>query len=83
MKLDMPKVSFEKGNDIPSQFRRAVGDRREQTAFIFKDRRVKWEELGARVNRVANSLLARGISKGRRVAILSSADLLLLSTREE
>jgi len=71
MKLDMPKVSFEKGNDIPSQFRRAVEDRGQQTAFIFKDRRVKWEELRARVNRVANSLLALGISKGRRVAILS------------
>jgi len=71
MKIDMPKVSFERGNDIPSQFRRTVEDRREQIAFIFKDRRVKWGVLGARVNLVANSLLARGISKGRRVAILS------------
>ena len=71
MKLDLPKAGFERGNDIPSQFRRTAEDRRDQDAFLFKDRRVKWGELRARVNRVANSLLSRGISKGSRVAILS------------
>ena len=71
MKMDVPRVSFERGNDIPSQFRRSVEKRTDQTAFIFKERRVKWGELGRRVNRVANSLLCRGISKGSRVAVLS------------
>ena len=71
MKLDVPKACFGKGNDIPSRFRRSVEKHRDQTAFVFKDRRVKWGELGARVNRVANALSSRGVSKGSRVAVLS------------
>ncbi len=70
MKIDVPKVSFDKGDEIPSQFRNMAEQRQDEIAFVFKERRVKWGELKARVNRVANSLLSRGISKGTRVAIL-------------
>ena len=71
MKIEGPTASFERGADIPSQLRKTVDTRRDQVAFIFKERRVTWGELGARVYRVANSLLSRGAGKGSRVAILS------------
>ena len=71
MATEAPKVCFERGDDIPSQFKRAVENRADQVAFVFKNRRVKWGELGARANRVANRLVSSGIGKGCRVAILS------------
>ncbi|MEW6441614.1 MAG: class I adenylate-forming enzyme family protein [bacterium] len=71
METGAAEAGFEKGADIPSQFRRAVEERADQVAFIFKERRVKWGELGSRVYRVANRLLAGGLGKGSRAAILS------------
>jgi len=42
----------------------------EKTALIFGDRKLTYGELNQRVNRIANSLLKSGISKGDRVAVL-------------
>lgn len=69
--IETPAIAFEPGDDIPSAFRKAVETYPEKTAFLFKDRLVSWSELGIRVNRVANTLLARGIKTGDRVGILS------------
>ena len=71
MTIEGPKITFSIGDDIPSRFRKMVESRRDAVAFIFKNRRVKWGELGARINRVANALLSMGVGKGSRVAILS------------
>jgi acyl-CoA synthetase (AMP-forming)/AMP-acid ligase II len=70
-KIDGPDIQFEIGDDIVSSFRKIVAERSDEVALIFKDRRISWGELGERINRVANSLLALGASKGSRVAILS------------
>ncbi|MBI1395676.1 MAG: long-chain-fatty-acid--CoA ligase [Betaproteobacteria bacterium] len=40
-------------------------------ALAYRDRRWTYEQLDAAVNRVAQSLLARGVAKGDRVALLS------------
>lgn len=70
-KIDTPDIAFETGDDIPSAFKKAVSARPDETAFIFKGRRVSWSELGTRVNRAANAFLGLGVKKGTRVAILS------------
>jgi acyl-CoA synthetase (AMP-forming)/AMP-acid ligase II len=69
--IDGPKIQFETGDDITASLRKIVAERPDETALVFKDRRISWSELGARINRVANALLALKISKGNRVAILS------------
>jgi long-chain acyl-CoA synthetase len=43
-----------------------------RTAFVHGNRRVDWAEFDGRVSRVANSLLAMGLSKGDKVGLLSS-----------
>jgi acyl-CoA synthetase (AMP-forming)/AMP-acid ligase II len=70
-KIHGPDIEFVTGDDITSSFRRVVAEKVDETAIVFKDRRIGWGELGARINRVANALLALGASKGSRVAILS------------
>ncbi|UCD84295.1 MAG: AMP-binding protein [Deltaproteobacteria bacterium] len=70
-KIDTPGIVFEPEDDIPSAFRKAVKEQPEKIAVIFKDRRVSLLELGTRINRVANTLLAQGIKTGDRVSILS------------
>jgi acyl-CoA synthetase (AMP-forming)/AMP-acid ligase II len=42
-----------------------------QVALVCGDRRVPWSELDARVTRVANALLAMGVGKGDKVALLA------------
>ena len=69
--IEGPDIEFEAGDDITSSFRRVVVETPDGTALVFKDRRISWGELGAKINRVANALLALGASKGSRVAILS------------
>jgi long-chain acyl-CoA synthetase len=73
MKNDMntPKIPFEIGDDIPSAFRKIAAERPDDLALIFKERRITWSQLDERVCRIANALLAKGIKKGDRVAILS------------
>lgn len=40
------------------------------TAIVYRDRRISYRELNARVNRLAHSLLDLGIQKGDRVGVL-------------
>ena len=68
---DLPDIPFHAGDDAPSAFREVVKRRGGQIAFIFKGQKTTWAELGERVNRVANALIAFGITKGDRVALLS------------
>jgi len=68
---ELPEIPFEPGADASSALREVVKRRGEHTAFIFKGQRTTWSELGERVNRVANALIALGITKGDRVALLS------------
>lgn len=43
----------------------------DKAAVICEDRKLTWNELNSRINRIANYLLMTGLSKGDRVAILS------------
>ena len=70
-KIEIPDPGFEAGDDAGSAFREIVRTKGDQTALIFKDRRISWTELGSQINRVANALLSLGIQKNDRVAILS------------
>jgi long-chain acyl-CoA synthetase len=44
--------------------------RGKRTAIVCEDRRVTWAEFDARVNKVANALIAAGLKKGDRVSLL-------------
>lgn len=70
-KIKIPDVIFRDGDDISSAFAKMAQDKANQTALIFKDRRVTWLELGQRVNQVANVLIKMGVKTGDRVCILS------------
>lgn len=52
--------------------------RPEHTAVVFEDRRLTFREFHRRVNRVANALLAEGISKGDKIATILPNRLELL-----
>jgi long-chain acyl-CoA synthetase len=67
----LPDIPFEPGDDAPSAFREIVKRCGDQAAFIFKGQKTSWSQLGDGVNRVANALIALGITKGDRVALLS------------
>ena len=41
-------------------------------ALIFGDQHISWKEFGARISRVANALIKRGLKKGDRVCLLST-----------
>jgi len=41
------------------------------TAFVCGSRRVTWADFDARINRVANALLAKGLTKGDKVGLLA------------
>jgi long-chain acyl-CoA synthetase len=50
--------------------RRSAARFPDKTALIFKQRRMTYQELDRRVNRLANGLLEMGLQKGDRVAVL-------------
>jgi acyl-CoA synthetase (AMP-forming)/AMP-acid ligase II len=74
-KIDLPDTGFQAGLDVPSLFRKAVTEKADETAYVFRDQRVIWRELGARVNKTANALIDLGASRGKRVAVLSRNSL--------
>ena len=70
-RLNTPDIAFAPGEDIASLSAQAAKEKADQTAVVFKNRRVTWGELTARVNQAANTLLSLGVTRGSRVAILS------------
>ena len=70
--IGTPEIPFEMGDDIPNAFRKIAVDRPDDLALVFKERRFTWNQLSERVCRVANALLANGIRKGDRIAIISN-----------
>ena len=53
--------------EIPSRNARKYPDRE---ALIFAEKRITWRQLDERSNRLGNALLARGIGRGDKVAVL-------------
>ncbi|WP_165820876.1 AMP-binding protein [Pueribacillus theae] len=41
-------------------------------ALIFEEKRISWEELNTRINKVANTLIKNGLKKGDKVAVFMS-----------
>ena len=64
-------ISSARGHTIGDLLRRSARRHPERTALVFGDRSWTYAELDEAVNRVANSLTARGVVRGDRVAILS------------
>lgn len=64
-------TEFQPGEDIANGFHEVIKDRLDQTAIVFKDRRVTWGQLAKRVNQVTNALVGMGFKKGDRVGMLS------------
>jgi long-chain acyl-CoA synthetase len=55
---------------VGNVLRRSAFNFPDKTALIFEDRRISYDELNRRVNRVAHGLLRRGLQKGDRMAVL-------------
>jgi len=66
-----PEIEYQPGDDLPSKVRKFVEKKPDKTAYVFKGKRTSWGELGAGINRAANSFIALGVGRGSRVAILS------------
>ena len=56
--------------NIGSLLSRNARFRRDRLALVFEEKRLTWSELEARVNRLANVLLALGLVKGDRLALV-------------
>jgi acyl-CoA synthetase (AMP-forming)/AMP-acid ligase II len=69
MDLDIPQ------NTMPDIMAHHAVHAPGHTALVFGERRVSWGEMNRGINRVANRLLAAGISKGDRVATLMRTSL--------
>jgi long-chain acyl-CoA synthetase len=50
-------------------------ERADHPALEDTDRRISWRDLEAQTNRMANALLASGIGRGARVAVMADADV--------
>jgi acyl-CoA synthetase (AMP-forming)/AMP-acid ligase II len=57
--------------NLPEVIRTHAKFRGNSVALIYGDRRITWSALNGLVNNVADALLARGLSKGDKVALLS------------
>ncbi|MDI3317526.1 MAG: AMP-binding protein, partial [Bacillota bacterium] len=68
MTVHHPAMSRALRNTIGDALHRSVRRNPEKDAILFGERRWTYAELDAAVNRVAHSLLARGLAKGDRVA---------------
>ncbi|MCK4816759.1 AMP-binding protein, partial [bacterium] len=43
---------------------------KDKIAVIFREKRISYEKLNSRVNRLANALMALGVKKGTKVALI-------------
>ncbi|MCB1342845.1 MAG: acyl--CoA ligase, partial [Pseudooceanicola sp.] len=66
----MPEVA--PTGTVVDMIRRAARQSPEKEALVCGDTRLTWAAFDARVNRVANALIARGLSKGDRIAVLGA-----------
>jgi long-chain acyl-CoA synthetase len=70
--IDPPGLEIPQHETIVARIRANAAAHPERAALVCEDRTLSWGALDSRINRVANALLARGLAKGDRVAILSS-----------
>lgn len=57
------------GDNLADLVRSAAGARPDSAALLFRDQRITWAELHARVDRVARTLLGLGLEPGDRVGL--------------
>jgi acyl-CoA synthetase (AMP-forming)/AMP-acid ligase II len=69
MDLDIPQ------NTMPDIMAHHAQHAPGHTALVFGERRISWAEMNRGINRVANRLLAAGITKGDKVATLMRTSL--------
>ncbi|HZD24858.1 MAG TPA: AMP-binding protein [Alphaproteobacteria bacterium] len=69
--FDAPPVDAAPGETLPLLVARHAAERPDATALVCDDQRMSWGELGARINQVANALIAQGLRRGDNVAILA------------
>lgn len=63
---------------LPRQWAVHAHFRRDKTAVICGERRLTWGEMNAGMNRIGNALIARGISRGGKVAVIMSNSIEML-----
>jgi len=71
IKVDPPRPEVPPQDTIVDMVRTAAWRFARQEALVCGDQRLDWAAFDARINRVANDLLAHGVSKGDTIAILS------------
>lgn len=69
-KFNATETDFPEGETIVSLFEKQVSETPDITALIGSDRELTYKELDCNANRIANSLIEKGISKGDIVAVL-------------
>lgn len=70
-----PSFDLGPGDAVPALFHQTAREHGERTAVICGDRRSTFSELSSRVYRCANALIALGVRRGDRVALLSRNSL--------
>ena len=70
-RLETPVAEIAQGEDIATIIARRAGRGVARPAVIHDERVVRWGDHAARVHQVANALIALGIRKGHRVAMLA------------
>ncbi len=71
IKIDRPEAPDAPGQTVVELVRAAAKAHPEKEALVCGAVRHTWAQFDARINRVSNALLARGLEKGEPVAILS------------
>jgi len=71
IEFERPSEAGQARVSVVDMVRAAARDKARQEAVVCGDTRLSWGQFDARVNRVANALLALGLQKGEPVAVLS------------
>ena len=71
IEIDRPAAPDAPGHTVVELVRAAAKASPQKEALVCGPTRLTWAQFDARINRVANALLARGLEKGEPVAILS------------
>ncbi len=70
--FDAPALNAAPGESVSGLIAAAAAKNPDHTALICDNARISWREFDARVNRVANALIAAGLGHGGKVAILAA-----------